>query len=375
MNAPIALSNVPRLFVGTNPAAGGFRMDGKKSDFLRIARACLQARGFAQDAGQTMAFARSLEFIFSKTFRAEFPDYKGSTLFERNTEVDAGALTFTRRMISRVGAAQVINPGNARDLPNIDLEGSEVQQPIITIGASYQFSVFNEASASKEQIAIEAEKALATREAIEALEDQIWCTGYAAAGVPGVTNAPGVRQVTQVSTGTWQSQVAAVSALAPTTAAPFPAAALTFNLASDINACKQAIYAATLGKRRATHCALPTNLYSFLDVVPQSTAINTKTILQFVQEQTGLIVTDWAQLNTAGNTAGSTLNLDGTGGALKTRMVVWSDDKEVMQLVQPQSFIQLAPQPTGLMLEIPCFSRVGGAMSMRPGAIVYMDGL
>lgn len=372
----LALSNVPRIFVNTNPASGGFRMDAR-ADFLRIARASLQMKGFRQDAGQPMAFARQLEYIFSEVFRAEFPEYKGAELFEVNTEVDPGALTFTRRMISRLGAAAVINPGLARDLPNVDVEASEVQQPIITIGASYQFSVFNEASASKEQIAIEAEKARATREAIEQLEDNIWAVGYPAAGVPGVTNAPGVRAVNQVSiaNGTWQAQIAAVAALAPTTAAPFPAAALTFNLASDINAMKQAIYAQSLGRRKATHCALPTNLYSFLDLVPQSTAINTKSVLQFLKEQTGLIFTDWVQLNNAGAVAGSTLNMDGTGGALKTRVMVWEDNKDVMRLVHAQPFVQLAPQPTSLVWEIPCYSRVGGAMSVRPLGAVYMDGL
>lgn len=372
----LQLSGTPQIFVRENPAASGFRLDSK-SDFSRVAQSALRARGWRADAGQTMAFARQLEYVFKEVFRAEFPEYKGSTLFELNTEVDPGALTFTRRMISRTGGAQVINPGLARDLPNIDLEASEVQQPIITIGASYQFSVFNEASASKEQIAIEAEKARATREAIEQLEDNIWAVGYAPAGVPGVTNCPGIRAVPQqsISQGTWRAQIAAVAGTAPTSAQPFPAAQLTFNLASDINAMKSAIYTGTLGKHKATHCALPTNLWNFLEVVPQSTAINSKSILTFLKEQTGLEFVDWVQLNNAGAVAGSTLNLDGTGGALNTRVLVWEDNDEVLRLVQPQTFIQLAPQPTGLIWEIPCYSRVGGAMSMRPGAAVYMDGL
>lgn len=372
----ISLSSAPQIFAGSNPAAGGFRMDGK-SDFLRIARACLANRGFRTDAGQPMAFARQLEYIFSEVFRAEFPEYKGTSLFEVNTEVDAGALSFTRRMISRVGGAQVINPGLARDLPNIDVEGSEIQQPIITIGASYQFSVFNEASASKERIAIEAEKARATREAIEQLEDNIWAVGYPNGGVPGVVNAPGVRRVAQASIaqGTWQAQIAAVNGVAPTTGAPYPAAQLAFNLATDINTAIATIYSQSLGKHNATHCALPTNLMSFLKFVPQSPAINTKSILQFLQEQTGLIFVDWVQLNNAGTLAGSTLNLDGTGGAQNTRVFVWEDNRDVMRLVQAQPFVQLAPQPTSLVWEIPCYSRVGGAMSVRPLGAVYIDGL
>lgn len=384
----IQLSGTPQIFVHSNPFAlqamaavqgGGYRTDSRGRladvDYSRMARQAFAAKGWRADAGQTMAFARQLEYVFKEVFRAEFPEYKGSTLFELNTEVDPGALTFTRRMISRVGAAQVINPGMARDLPNIDIEGSETQQPIITIGASYQFSVFNEASASKEQIAIEAEKARATREAVEALEDQIWAVGFPGSGVPGVVNAPGVRAVPQQSSGTWRAQVAAVAAISPTSAVPSPGSALAFALASDINAMRSAIYTATNGRHRGTHCALPTNLWNFLEVVPQSAAYNAKSVLQFLREQTGLEFVDWVQLNNAGAVPGSTLNLDGTGAAQNTRVLVWEDNDEVMRLVQPQPFIQLAPQPTGLVWEIPCYSRVGGAMSMRAGACVYMDGL
>ena len=47
------------------------------------------------DAGLTAAFARQLEHIFAKTYAAEFAQYRAHEFFPTNTEVDAGALSFT----------------------------------------------------------------------------------------------------------------------------------------------------------------------------------------------------------------------------------------------------------------------------------------
>ena len=277
-------------------------------------------------------------------------------------------------MIERQGNAQVINGGNARDLPQITLGATETQMPVITIGASYNFSVIEEKSASMAGIALETELAKGTREAIEALEEQIWAQGYTAAGIVGVINAPGVYTLPQLSlgSGTWATQISSIATATTSNATP-PAVVVAQAIAADLASMKQAIAIGTLERQAATNCLLPTNLYQMLDFIPQSPAFNSKTLLTFLEEVTGLDIDSWNILQNAGSLNGSPLSLAG-GTAQKTVIVVYDKDPDVVQLMQAQSFIQLAPQLAGLVYSIPTYSRVGGAMLIRPRGCVTMQG-
>lgn len=360
---------------GTIPLElAGLRLDSK-DDFKRIARTQLMMRGFKEDTGLTLAFARALEHIFAKVYAAEFAEYKAYQLFPLNTEVEPGALSFTYRMISRIGNAVVINAGNAGDLPLIDLEGQETQNQVITLGAAYGFNVIDQAAASKMQIAIEAEKAKATREAMAALEESIACTGYSPTGTAGVTNALGVAATTQVSSGTWSSQLAAAYATGTTANTPAPGSPAVAAIISDIKAMAQAIYSGTLGRRKATHCLLPPNLYGMLDALPRSVVYADDDVLTYIERMTGLIVDDWAILQNAGSVTNGSGSTMGSLDHFKTRVMVYQKDPDVCELVVAQPFVQLAPQPRDLTWKVPCFSRVGGAKAVRPLAMRIMDGV
>lgn len=359
----------PQIFATTNPYAAHLRCDSD-TDFDLVAR---HAVGWRHDAGLTAAFARQLEHIFAKTYAALFAQYRAHEFFPTNTEVEAGALSFTYRMIQRIGNASVINAGNARDLPNIDLGAEEWQAPVITLGASYNFTVIDQASAAMAQFAIEAEKAKATRESIEALEEQIYAIGYAAAGVSGVTNAPGVAATPQTSTGTWGAQIVTGLGTGPLTATMVSA------IAGDLITAAQAIFSRSLGRHMPTNVLLPTNLYAALNYVPESPLYNSKTLLTWLQELIGMDIDWWPILLNAGASNGSPLvatqAISGSNAQQKTRVIVYEKNPDVVQLVQAQPFVQLAPQPTGLVWEIPCYSRIGGAMAVRPLGITYIDGL
>ena len=361
------------LTVSTGQLPGGLRLDSK-GDYERVARRCLDALGFRQDAGATVAFARQLEHIMAKVYAYEFAEYKAAQLFPVNTEVGPGDLSYTYRMLGRVGNAAVVNAGNSRDLPNIGLEGQETQAQVITLGDSYSFTVIDQASAARVQIAIEAEKAKAAREAIEALEEQIACTGYSPTGTSGVTNAPGVELMAQTSTGTWQAQLKTALATTPSTSVPYPAVGAVSAIASDVLALKQKIYTQSQGRRKATDALLPPNLYGMLDGVPRSPAFTEDGVLAYLEKVTGLDVDDWAILMDAGATNGSGDSLASTN-AHKTRVVVYEKNPDVVELVIAQPFVQLAPQPVGLGFLIPCYSRIGGAKAVRPYGVKCLDGV
>lgn len=358
-----------------NPYGSHLRLDSK-SDFELFAR---HAVGWRQDAGLTTAFARQLEHVFTKVFEAEFPQYRAHDFFPTNTEVEPGAIAYTYRMTQRIGQAQVVN-ANAKDLNNIDVGAEEWQQPVLTLGASYNFSQLDQLSGQFGNFAIEAAKAKATREAIEFLEESIYAQGFSgvaygagtAAGVYGVTSCPGIIPTTQASSGTWTAQLITAAA-----AGPLSASALT-SLVGDLLAAKQAVFSRTLGRHNPTNVLLAPNLYSALDTVPQSPLFTNKTVLEWIQDVVGMDIDYWPILQNAGAINGSPLTyglVTVANPQQKTRTIVYEKNPEVMQLIQVQPFVQLAPQPTGLVWEIPCYSRIGGAMSIRPLGITYIDGL
>ena len=357
------------------PTDSPFRLDSAES-FERFVEDTLGHTGMyreamRQDAGLTMAFARQLEHIMAKVYEARYWQYRAREFFPVNSEVDPGALTYTYRMTQREGVAAIINAGNSKDLPNADVSAEEFQQPIITIGSSYNFNVINQLSGAMANIPIEALKAAAARKAIEALEETIFCVGSANAGVAGVCNVPGIVGTTKTSTGTWVAQYLANATTSALTSTLVPA------IASDINAAVAQVISQSYGQFEPTDCLLPVNLWTLLKVIPQSTILNSKSLLTFLEEMTGLHFDYWPALGTAGASAGSPAKIAAISGgnpALSGRILVYDRDPEVMQLVQAQPFTQLAPQPTGMVFEVPAYSRIGGAYSPQPLGITYVDG-
>jgi hypothetical protein len=141
---------------------------------------------------------------------------------------------------------------------------------------------------------------------------------------------------------------------------------------------KTAIFSKTLGRHSATHCLLPPNLYTFLDSIQQSPAYNSNTLLTYLEQMTGLTFDYWPILQNVGSLPGSPQTLGAVTSQnpqLYGRVVVYAKDPDVVQLMVSQPFIQLAPQATGLVWEVPCYSRLGGAMAVRPLGLVYMDGV
>jgi hypothetical protein len=352
---------------GSNPSKSHLRLDSK-DEFYRYMH---QHVGWRNDAGLTAAYARQLEHIMAKAYEARYQEYRAREFFPVNTEVDPGALSFTYRMTESVGLAAVINNGNANDLPNADAVGSEFQAPVVTLGVSYNFSVLDQMAAAMAQLPIEAMKAKAARRAIDLLEEQVFALGIPSAGVAGVTNVPGLVATAKVSTGTWVAQILAAATTSALTQT------LVGALASDINAAAAQIMNQSGGTWEATNVLLPVNLYSALKTVPQSTVFNSKSLLQFLEEQTGLTFDMWPILLNAGAIAGSPLKQAAVSGGnpqQNTRIFVYAKDPEVMQLIVPQPFTQLAPQPTNLVWQVPCYSRIGGAMSVQPLGATYIDG-
>lgn len=308
----------------------------------------------------TAAFARQLEYIFKEVYEIEYPALRAAEFIPVSTEVPAGELTFTYRMWDKKGKARIIH-NFATDLPKADVVAKEFPSPVITLGASYGYSIFDLQRAALTNAPLEQMKANACRWAIEFLMEQIACAGSANDGVPGMINAPGVTGTNQVSTGgTWLAQIAALGAATPSE--PAAAVAAVQGIASDVNAMIAGIVTNTIGEHMPNMMLLPTALWIALKTLPRSPAFTNDTALDFLSDLTGLEIGQWPQLNSRGST---------THG----RVMVYEKSPEVIQLIMAQPFTQAPPQPRNLSWEVPCYAQVGGVMCIHPLAITYMDGL
>lgn len=361
--------------VGANPYAGreGMRLDSRNS-IIGAAQRILDRSGhfdrFNQRSRQdrmhmdslTVAFARELEDIIKEVFQAEFPELIASQLMPERY-VSADALSFTYRLINKIGQAAIINE-NGSDIPKVDVEGKEFQQPIVTVGASYDFTILDQMRSGRLGISIDALKAEASRFAIELLIEKLACVGDASSGLVGLVNAPGVAASTKLSTGTWLAQIAAIGSATTTNATP-PAVVVAQAIGADIGQMVNDIATSTEGIHTPTDCLLPVSLYTALKTTPQSPGFNSNSLLKYLEEFTDLKFTQWPQLNTA--------DAAGTSGVHGV-VAVYKKDPKVLNLMMSQQFTQLPPQPIKMAYEIDCYARTGAAQVRYPLAVRTMKG-
>lgn len=384
----------------------------------------------------TVAFARELEDVLKEVFEAEYPELRAPE-FMPERRVAPMALTFTYRMTDRLGFADVIDE-NGSNIPKVDVKGEEWQQPIVTIGAAYDLTLFDQMRGGMLGISIDALKAESARWAIEYKIEQLAALGDASQGLVGIWNAPGVNATTQVSkpaalsgtvsvtngsasitfsgnqtlaagqivtflsqpnqayvllnavsastsgtltqpysgttnastttyTGalTWLAQISSIAVASVSNATP-PAVVVTQQIAADLGAMIKLIYQQSNGMYEPDTCLIPAQLYQALKITPQSPGFNSKSILQYLEELTGLDFEMWPQLNAA-NAAGT----NGVNGVV----VVYKKDPRILNLMTAMDFTQLPPQLTRMSHEIVTYARTGAAQVRYPLAVTYLLGV
>lgn len=328
--------------------------------------------GLRQDAGLSLAFARALEYIIRKPYEAEYPELRAMEFLPVMSEVAPEALAFTYRMLDKIGQAAIIQE-NGSDAPKVDIKGSEWQQPIVTIGASYDYTILDTARAEALDIPLEAYKAETARFACEYLLENIAAVGAPNSGVVGFTNAPGVSGVTQVSAGgaaNWMQQIANIGS-ASTVNATTPGAVAAQGIAADINAMINAIFQGTKGIHRPDTMLVGVNAYSALMTAPRSVNFTYDTILDYLEKLCQIDIECWPQLDNAGAV---TTTVGGTG-AFKGRVMMYKKDPKLVNLVIPQPWTQLPPQPVRMAWEVTSYLRTGGVQVRYPGSVRFMDGV
>jgi hypothetical protein len=309
------------------------------------------AKGFKSlnmdDAGDIF-FARQLEYVQTKIYQYQYPELKAFKYIPINYDVPAGAEYVTATGYQSVGRARIIN-SYADDLPEAGILGTQLTNPVQSIGTSYRYSHQEIRNARYANLPLSTILAEAARRANDQLINNLAIAGNPQSGMTGLVNNPGVPVVIVPATGTgnttqWVNK-------SPE------------QILSDLNLVVNQVVVNSNGVEMPNTLLLPLAQYTLIASTPRS-ANSDMTILQYFLLNNPFITdVDWlAQLAGAG-----------TGGLDVMIAYERNENKLAMQIAMP--FTQYAPQERNLEFVIPCESRYGGVTVYYPLSIIIGEGI
>lgn len=300
-------------------------------------------REYRSDAAETMALARQLEFVQSEMFDIQYAAPKALEFIPLDSTIPAGAQQFTYREWDVAGLADVIaNP--AQDLNRVDLSVKEYPKKVTLIGDAYGYSIEDLRSAAFGNIALDAQKARAAKQAIDRKIDELLSVGSTALAMEGFVNNSAV-PLTAGLTGNWTG------------------GATPDQIIADVTKMVSKVVKDTKDLYHPDTLLVPLDHYNHLFSTPRSSQSDTS-IGKFILNTSPSLkeIHPWHRLSDAG--AGSV-----------PRAVCYQKDPMVVRAVVPLPFEQQAPEIRNLEWLINCVAKVGGTVWYRPKAATYGDSI
>jgi hypothetical protein len=300
------------------------------------------------DANETAVLVKQLEHMLSREQEIKYAPLKALMFFPANTEIDAGAETYTYPVYDERGVAKII-ANYANDLPQVGIESRQVTGKLHSIGVGYSFSRQDVRRAAKSGVPLQDRKRRAALRALERLVDTLASTGDAAHGIDGALNHPNITILAAADPGTGTDT--------------------TWNggdktnaeIIADLNAGAKSAWIATKENFQADTLLLPPERFTFLTETPYSTQ-TTDSIATVFLKNTKFIknIDSWGKLSTAGANGGPAA-------------LYYARNKECVEIMYPMKPQFYEPQVKGLMFEIPAEARVGGVAVYEPLTLVRQD--
>lgn len=302
-------------------------------------------------ANATLFIERQLTQLRSKIAQVQYAPLKALQYLPLATDISIDASTYAFQVWDVTGRARIGNV-NARDIPRIDTNAREIQGNVLSITASYGWSVQDLRTAARLQQDLPSRKSEAARTAISQAIDEIICTGtrtstgQTATPLGGFINCTDVNY-SDVTTHNWF--------LTAGTTTPE-------QMVSDLNAVAMAAWTRTK-ERYAPDTMLMSQAMYTKAVMTKMSSASSVSVLKYFLENSPFIkrVDAWYRLDGAGNTTSH------------DRVICYPRAPEVLEAVLPIEFEQFPAQQEGLDYVIPCHARCGGVKIYQPGAMQYGD--
>lgn len=302
--------------------------------------------GRRMDADETNALALQLESMRAKVWEDKYPPIKARRYIPVYTGDDPAAETVAFETAREVGQAKIM-VNLADDLPSVETSSGKDTRRVVSLGDSYHYSIQDLRRAAFMNKPLNARKAIAARRAAERLLDQVAAVGAPDAGIPhGFVNNSSVPVKLLAAAGTWASKVGT------------PLAIL-----NDLNKLIRDMITDTSEAFVPNVILMPTAQMLLISQTKLSTDSDDTVLTAFLRHNPMIESVDmWNRL-------------DGAGGAGADRIVAFQRDPEVAELIVPQDFEVMPPQPQGLSFKVPCHLRTAGTVVYRPLGMSYMDGV
>lgn len=327
-------------------------MKNSKQDAMHYDEADLRILGntgvLREDAGETIFFARQLEYIRSTTYDVLRPKLSAYDLFPIDTSVPAGAATITWRQWDSVGTAKII-ASYADDLPHADISALEMNTPIRSIGDSYGFDVQEIRSAQFTGMNLSAKKAMAARQVHDLLINRLAFSGDAVSGLPGFLTNVNIPVYVIPADGTGASK---------TFASKTPD-----QIIRDLNGIANSVFTLSNGIHRPGDLWIDLGNYAYISSTRLGTNTDT-TILDFFLANNPFVTR-----------VVPVFELGGAGAGGANLIVAAENDISNYQMNITMPFMQHPVQPKNLYFEVPCESRFGGVTIERPFAFAIGSGI
>jgi hypothetical protein len=316
------------------------------------------------DAGESMFFARQLEYIKQQSYDILYPEYKAITMIPVSTEAGPGAESITYREFDTVGIMKVIS-NYADDLPRADVRGKEYTTPVRSIGGSYGYNVQEIRAARMANKPLELRRAEAARRAYEQMVNRIGWFAKSDDGIyGGLTGLLYNANITKAdaNTGDWVN---------PGTTAD--------QIIYDFSTAFFAMVSLTKGVEWPDTILIPPKQYGRLRTLPRSTISDTTVMTFLMNAHPEIKQIEWVNELSGISPKPSTPTAIGAGGTpyasgYKTdAMVMYKKDPMKLTYEIPQPFEQFPVQERGLEYLIPTHARVGGVICYYPLSLAIVE--
>lgn len=293
------------------------------------------------DASSTLFLARQLEELDNELYYVEYPEHQGIQILPVKSNINPGADNYRYQVRDRNG--QFDPAANfADDSPNQDIVGDSVTANLYSWRGHYAYSIQDMRRASMAGMALESDKAMATRENAETKIDEVLATGYSALNITGFYNNAAVTAVGAI-TGDWVNSSTDAD-----------------EIVADLNKAVREIITDTKGRVIPNAMVLTPTQWAAADT---KRLPNTEiSALDFFRKKNPQIVlSQWARGETA-------------GASSVRRLMVGRMDRRTLEALLPVRFETFPPEVRGLTYKVEAHVRMGGVIFRYPGAWRYMDG-
>lgn len=279
-------------------------------------------------AGESLFFARQLEYIRPKLYDKKFPARKARVHFPLNTEGGSGLESITHRMINRAGIA-AIGMGFNRS----EISVREFTSPVKPLTSSYGWDLMEIRKAMRADIALSAAKANAAKAAIIDLENQLAYIGDPESGLIGAFNHPNIPRIPATYP---------ISSNGSTSSSTPDQIIATFNLAIN------QVFVLSRGIERATMCLMTPAAHAYISATNRST-LNDTTILEYLKKAHPDVDFDWCTECIGAGTGGTDI------------LFTYTRDEDHIKLNIPSPFEQLPEYQSNIgSWEVGCVESFGG---------------